>query len=173
MTSNGALPRMVWLVPPLPVTATGTSPGDAIQLFSERALAAAPGFALTPENAGAIAELCCSLEGIPLAIELAAARLRTLTVDQIRMRVADRFGLLTLGDRTAPPRQRTLRAAIDWSHDLLSQREQVLLRRLSYFAGWSVEMAEQVPVDLGELFRSGNASAGISHVVNLPEGRRV
>ena len=137
----------VWLVPPLPVTATGTSPGDAVQLFSERALAAAPGFALTPENAGAIAELCCSLEGIPLAIELAAARLRTLTVDQIRMRVADRFGLLTLGDRTAPPRQRTLRAAIDWSHDLLSQREQVLLRRLSYFAGWSVEMAEQVCAD--------------------------
>ena len=109
----------VWLVPPLPVTATGTSPGDAVQLFAERALAAAPGFALTPENAGAVAELCRSLDGIPLAIELAAARLRTLTVDQIRMRVADRFGLLTLGDRTAPPRQRTLRAAIDWSHDLL------------------------------------------------------
>ena len=134
----------VWPVPPLPVTATGTSPGDAVQLFSERALAAAPGFALTPENAGAVAELCRSLDGIPLAIELAAARVRTLTVDQIRMRMADRFGLLTLGDRTAPPRQRTLRAAIDWSHDLLSQREQVLLRRLSYFAGWSVEMAERV-----------------------------
>ena len=144
----------VWPVPPLPVTATGTSPGDAVQLFSERALAAAPGFALTPENAGAVAELCRSLDGIPLAIELAAARLRTLTVDQIRMRVADRFGLLTLGDRTAPPRQRTLRAAIDWSHDLLSQREQVLLRRLSYFAGWSVEMAEQVCAD--ELVPAGS-----------------
>jgi predicted ATPase/DNA-binding CsgD family transcriptional regulator len=144
----------VWPVPPLPVTATGTSPGDAVQLFSERALAAAPGFALTPENAGAVAELCRSLDGIPLAIELAAARVRTLTVDQIRMRVADRFGLLTLGDRTAPPRQRTLRAAIDWSHDLLSQREQVLLRRLSYFAGWSVEMAERVCAD--ELVPAGS-----------------
>ena len=144
----------VWLVPPLPVTATGTSPGDAVQLFSERALAAAPGFALTPENAGAVAELCRSLDGIPLAIELAAARVRTLTVDQIRMRVADRFGLLTLGDRSAPPRQRTLRAAIDWSHDLLSQREQVLLRRLSYFAGWSVEMAERVCAD--ELVPAGS-----------------
>ncbi len=137
----------VWAVPPLPVTATGTSPGDAVQLFSERAQAAAPGFALTPENAGAVAELCRSLDGIPLAIELAAARVRTLTVDQIRMRMADRFGLLTLGDRAAPPRQRTLRAAIDWSHDLLSQREQVLLRRLSYFTGWSVEMAERVCAD--------------------------
>ncbi|MGZ4434987.1 MAG: ATP-binding protein, partial [Trebonia sp.] len=144
----------VWLVPPRPVTATGTSPGDAVQLFSERALAAAPGFALTPENAGAVAELCCSLDGIPLAIELAAARVRTLTVDQIRMRVADRFGLLTLGDRSAPPRQWTLRAAIDWSHDLLSQREQVLLRRLSYFAGWSVEMAERVCAD--ELVPAGS-----------------
>jgi predicted ATPase/DNA-binding CsgD family transcriptional regulator len=144
----------VWPVPPLPVTATGTSPGDAVQLFSERALAAAPGFALTPENAGAVAELCRSLDGIPLAIELAAARVRTLTVDQIRMRVADRFGLLTLGERTAPPRQRTLRAAIDWSHDLLSQREQVLLRRLSYFAGWSVEMAEWVCAD--ELMPAGS-----------------
>jgi len=144
----------VWLVPPLPVTATGTSPGDAVQLFSERALAAAPGFALTPENAGAVAELCGSLDGIPLAIELAAARVRTLTVDQIRMRAADRLGLLTLGDRSAPPRQRTLRAAIDWSHDLLSQREQVLLRRLSYFAGWSVEMAERVCAD--ELVPTGS-----------------
>jgi predicted ATPase/DNA-binding CsgD family transcriptional regulator len=137
----------VWAVPPLPVTATGTSPGDAVQLFSERAQAAAPGFELTTENAGAVADLCRSLDGIPLAIELAAARVRTLTVDQIRMRMPDRFGLLTLGDRAAPPRQRTLRAAIDWSHDLLSQREQVLLRRLSYFAGWSVEMAERVCAD--------------------------
>jgi predicted ATPase/DNA-binding NarL/FixJ family response regulator len=137
----------VWPVPPLPVTAIGTSPGDAVRLFSERALAASQAFALTPENADAVAELCRSLDGIPLAIELAAARVRTLTVDQIRMRVADRFGLLTLGDRAAPPRQRTLRAAIDWSHDLLTQQEQVLLRRLSLFAGWSVEMAEYVCAD--------------------------
>jgi len=137
----------VWPVPPLPFAPSGRSPGAAVQLFSERARAAAPDFTLTPENAGVVAQLCRSLEGIPLAIELAAARARTLTVDQIRMRVADRFALLTLGDRTAPPRQRTLRAAIDWSHDLLTPREQVLLRRLSVFAGWSVEMAEQVCSD--------------------------
>ena len=137
----------IWPVPPLPVASSGPFPGDAVQLFSERAAAAAPGFALTPENAGAAAELCHSLDGIPLAIELAAARVRTLTVDQIRMRVADRFGLLTMGNRAAPPRQRTLRATIDWSHDLLTSREQVLLRRLSAFAGWSVEMAEQVCSD--------------------------
>jgi predicted ATPase/DNA-binding CsgD family transcriptional regulator len=137
----------VWLVPPLPVASSGRTPGDAVRLFSERAAAAAPGFAPTQSDAGAIAELCRSLDGIPLAIELAAARVRTLTIEQIRMRVADRFALLTIGDRAAPPRQRTLRAAIDWSHDLLTPREHVLLRRLSVFAGWSVEMAELVCSD--------------------------
>jgi predicted ATPase/DNA-binding CsgD family transcriptional regulator len=137
----------VWPVPPLPVAADGGSPGAAVQLFTERAVAAVPGFALTPENAGEVAELCRSLDGIPLAIELAAARVRTLTVKQIRERVVDRFELLTLGDRTAPARQRTLRAAIDWSHDLLTPPEQVLLRRLSAFTGWSIEMAERVCPD--------------------------
>jgi predicted ATPase/DNA-binding CsgD family transcriptional regulator len=137
----------VWPVPPLPVAADGGSPGAAVQLFTERAVAASPSFALTPENAGAVAEVCRSLDGIPLAIELAAARVRTLTVAQIRDRVADRFELLTRGDRTAPARQRTLRAAIDWSHDLLIPREQMLLRRLSVFTGWSVEMAERVCSD--------------------------
>jgi predicted ATPase/DNA-binding CsgD family transcriptional regulator len=163
----------VWPVPPLPVAASGPSPGDAVQLFSERAVAAAPGFALTPENAGAVAELCRSLDGIPLAIELAAARVRTLTVEQIRMRVADRFGLLTLGDRAAPPRQRTLRATIDWSHDLLSQREQVLLRRLSHFAGWSVEMAECVCADeqvpAGSVLDTLGALLDKSLVIREPE----
>ncbi len=84
---------------------------------------------------------------MPLAIELAAARIRALSVEQIRMRVTDRFGLLTTGDRAAAARQRTLRATIDWSHDLLTEREQVLLRRLSVFAGWSLEMAEDVCTD--------------------------
>jgi hypothetical protein len=84
---------------------------------------------------------------VPLAIELAAARVRTLSVEQIAARLADRFGLLTTGNRTAPPRQRTLRAAMDWSYELLSASEQVLLRRLSVFVGWSLEMAEQVCSD--------------------------
>jgi DNA-binding NarL/FixJ family response regulator len=84
---------------------------------------------------------------MPLAIELAAARVRTLSVPQILERLADRFGLLTTGGRAAPPRQRTLRAAIDWSHSLLTDGERVLLRRLSVFAGWSLEMAELVCAD--------------------------
>ena len=91
--------------------------------------------------------VCRALDGLPLAIELAAAWVRVLSVDQIAARLGDRFRLLTSGDRTAPPRQQTLRAAIDWSYDLLSEPEQVLLRRLSVFAGWSLEMAEQVCAD--------------------------
>jgi predicted ATPase/DNA-binding CsgD family transcriptional regulator len=137
----------VWPVPPLPVARADRSPGEAVQLFSERAVAALPGFAVTPSNVNAVTELCRSLEGMPLAIELAAAMVRALSVEQIRMRVADRFGLLIMGNRTAPPRQRTLRAAIDWSYDLLTNRERVLLRRLSVFAGWSLEMAEEVCTD--------------------------
>jgi len=146
--------EMVWPVPPLtvaPADAKGALSvlawSEASQLFANRALAADPSFALTPANAGVVAELCRALEGIPLAIELAAARVRALSVEQILERIADRFGLLTTGARTAPPRQRTLRAAIDWSHDLLAEPEQVLLRRLAVFASWSLEMAERVCSD--------------------------
>jgi predicted ATPase/DNA-binding NarL/FixJ family response regulator len=137
----------IWPVPPLAVTSANGSRSEAVRLFAERAAAIAPGFALTPANGAAVAAICRSLDGIPLAIELAAARVRALTVEQIRMRVADRFGLLTTGDRAAAPRQQTLRAAIDWSHDLLTEREKALLRRLSVFAGWSLEMAEIVCTD--------------------------
>jgi len=137
----------VWPVPPLAVASADESVAEAVRLFAERAAATDPGFALTQGNTGAVAATCRSLDGIPLAIELAAARIRALSVEQIRIRVADRFGLLTMGDRAAPPRQQTLRATIDWSHDLLTKREQVLLRRLSVFAGWSLEMAEQVCTD--------------------------
>ena len=141
----------VWQVPPLSLPRPGTaetpeelSRYEAIRLFSDRAEASLSGFALDAGNASAVAALCRSLDGVPLAIELAAAWVRVLSVEQILIRLADRFRLLTSGDRTAPPRQRTLRAAIDWSHDLLADREQVLLRRLSVFAGWSLEMAEQM-----------------------------
>ena len=141
----------VWQVPPLSLPRPGTAeePGElcryeAVRLFGDRAGASLPGFALGPANAAAVGVLCRSLDGVPLAIELAAAWVRVLSVEQIVMRLDDRFRLLTSGDRTAPPRQRTLRAAMDWSHDLLAAREQVMLRRLSVFAGWSLEMAEQV-----------------------------
>jgi predicted ATPase/DNA-binding CsgD family transcriptional regulator len=131
----------VWQVPPLSVAP------ESVRLFVDRAAASVPGFAIGPGNQEAIAALCRDLDGIPLAIELAAARVRALSVEQIRDRLADRFGLLTTGDRTAPERQRTLRAAIEWSHDLLTPQEQVLMRRLSVFAGWSLEMAESVCSD--------------------------
>ncbi len=144
----------VWPVPPLSVpppgaalTAEGAESYEAVRLFADRAAAALPGFAIGPGNATAVAALCRGLDGVPLAIELAAARVPALSVAQIAARLPDRFGLLTRGDRTAPARQRTLRAAIDWSHGLLTVSEQVLLRRLSVFAGWSLEMAEQVCPD--------------------------
>jgi predicted ATPase/DNA-binding NarL/FixJ family response regulator len=137
----------IWQVPPLAVASADGSVAEAVRLFADRAAAIAPGFTLTQANADAVAAICRSLDGIPLGIELAAARVRALSVEQVRMRVADRFALLTTGDRAAAPRQQTLRAAIDWSHDLLTEREQALLRRLSVFAGWSLEMAEMVCTD--------------------------
>src|SRR6202011_5624338 len=95
--------------------------------------------------APALVKVCRRLDGIPLAIELAAARLRVLTVEQIAARLDDRFRLLTGGSRTALRRQQTLRALVDWSHDLLSDREQTLFRRLAVFAGgWQLEAAEEV-----------------------------
>jgi predicted ATPase/DNA-binding CsgD family transcriptional regulator len=120
---------------------------EAIQLFVDRAAAVRPGYALTSGNCAAIVQLCRTLDGVPLAIELAAARIRALSVEQIAARIDDRFRLLASGDRTAPPRQQTLQAAVDWSFDLLTQDEQILLRRLSVFAGWSLDMAEQVCAD--------------------------
>jgi DNA-binding CsgD family transcriptional regulator/Tfp pilus assembly protein PilF len=106
-----------------------------------------PGFALDPENAPAIMRICQTLDGIPLAIELAAARARALSVGQIASRLDDRFQLLASGDRTAAPRHQTLRATVDWSYELLTGPEQVLLRRLAVFAGWDLEMAERVCSD--------------------------
>jgi predicted ATPase/DNA-binding CsgD family transcriptional regulator len=136
-------------VPPANAVEAASEPHcyEAIRMFADRAAASLPGFAIGPANAVAAATLCRALDGIPLAIELAAAWVRVLSVEQIAARLTDRFALLTIGGRTAPPRQRTLRATIDWSHELLSTSEQVLLRRLSVFAGFSLEMAEQVCSD--------------------------
>ncbi len=117
----------------------------AVQLFRDRALAVKPDFTLAADNCAAIAQICRRLDGIPLAIELAAARARVLTPQQIAERLDDRFRLLTGGSRTALPRQRTLHALIDWSYDLLSHPECILLRRLSVFSGgWTLEAAEAV-----------------------------
>jgi predicted ATPase/DNA-binding CsgD family transcriptional regulator len=118
---------------------------DAIRLFVDRAGTVAPDFELTEQNAPAVARVCRMLDGMPLAIELAAARVRVLSVEQICSRLEGSFALLAGGRRAADPRQRTLRATMDWSHDLLSEEERVLFRRLSVFAGGStLEAAEKV-----------------------------
>ncbi len=117
----------------------------AVRLFVERARDAVGAFSMTAENAPAIVEICHRLDGIPLAIELAAVRVKVLTVEEIAERLDDRFRLLTGGSRTALQRHQTLRSLIDWSHSLLTGTEQMLLRRLAVFAGgWTLEAAEQV-----------------------------
>lgn len=123
---------------------------EAVRLFADRAALSQPGFGLTQDNAATVARICGQLDGIPLAIELAAARVRALSVDAIASRLGDRFRLLTGGTRTALPRQQTLRAVMDWSYDLLTEPERVLLRRLSVFAGgFSLEAAQAVGVPAG------------------------
>jgi non-specific serine/threonine protein kinase len=142
----------VWQVPSLSLPPAdgpaGLEPAlasEAVRLFVERARAARPDFELTERNVGHVEEVCRQLDGIPLAIELAAARLRVLGVEQIAARLQDRFQLLSSGYRTAPPRHQTLRAVLDWSHDLLVEPEQVLLRRLAAFAGgFTLDAAEAV-----------------------------
>ncbi len=118
---------------------------EATRLFVERAVAVLPSFELTEHNAGAVATICRRLDGIPLAIELAAARVRALSAEAISERLNDRFRILVGGDRTALPRQQTLRALVDWSYELLVADERHLLNRLSVFAGgWTLEAAESV-----------------------------
>src|SRR6185503_12165992 len=118
---------------------------ESVRLFVERAEVIQPGFVLTNANASTVAQICHRLDGIPLAIELAVARVKMMRVEQVAARLDDRFRLLTGGSRTALPRHQTLQALIDWSYDLLSEPERVLLRRLSVFAGgWTLEGAESV-----------------------------
>jgi predicted ATPase/class 3 adenylate cyclase len=136
-----------WPVPPLAVLnpsrdlfqtsdiVATVSQYEAVRLFLDRAMAVKPGFVLTPQNAAAVAQICWRLDGIPLAIELAAARARVLAPEQIAQRLDDRFRLLTGGGRSVLPHQQTLRTLIDWSHDLLSESERVLFQRLGVFGG--------------------------------------
>jgi predicted ATPase/class 3 adenylate cyclase len=141
-----------WRVPSLPVPDPERLPAleqvaesAAVALFVDRARAASPSFQLTKDNAPLVVQVCQRLDGIPLAIELAARRLSLLSLPQMIARLNDRFRLLTGGRRTALPRQQTLRAAIDWSHELLAEPERTLLRRVSVFAGgFSVELAEEI-----------------------------
>jgi non-specific serine/threonine protein kinase len=132
-------------LPPLALSADDMAQFDAIRLFVERARAVVPDFALTPENAADLTSICQRLDGMPLAIELASARLNILTIEQIAARLDDRFRLLGAAAHVTQSHHHTLRAAIDWSYELLSAPEQAMLRRLSVFAGaWSLATAEAV-----------------------------
>jgi predicted ATPase len=149
--------ELEWRVPPLETpdpnlreSSERLNRYSAVRLFVARAGAVATGFRLTEENSAAIASICRRLDGIPLAIELAASRIKSLGVVQIAARLDDRFRLLTGGSRTALPRHQTLGALIDWSYGLLSESERAMFRRLSVFAGgWTLEAAEAVCVGEG------------------------
>jgi predicted ATPase/DNA-binding SARP family transcriptional activator/DNA-binding CsgD family transcriptional regulator len=151
--SLNATGEVSWVVPSLSVpearqkasTAEELEGYESVRLFVERARQRDPSFVLTPRNATAMSQTCRRLDGMPLAIELAAARAKVLSVEQIAGRLDESLGLLTAGGRTTLPRQKTLRATIDWSYALLSEDEQTLFRRLSAFAGgFTLEAAEAV-----------------------------
>lgn len=144
--------EMTWRVPSLKVPNPAAVPDpdelcrfDAVRLFVDRAIESKPGFAVTAQNAGALLNVCHRLGGIPLALELAATRVKVLSCEQIADRLDHQFRLLTGGARNALPRHQTLRAAVDWSYDLLSDRERMLFRQLSVFpGGFSLEAAESI-----------------------------
>jgi predicted ATPase/class 3 adenylate cyclase/DNA-binding CsgD family transcriptional regulator len=150
----GVMGETIWRVPGLAFPAVGAADAfpeqpetEAMRLFSERAVAVVPSFRMSNHTA-AVADVCRQLDGIPLAIELAAARIAALSPEQIAERVGDRFRLLVSGSRTAPRRQQTLRATMDWSYDLLTEPERTLFNRLSVFAGGcTLEAAEVVCAD--------------------------
>jgi len=151
----GVTGEVVWPVPPLAVPDPGNLPPtpsllryEAVRLLADRAAAVEPGFTVDAGNALAVAQVCYRLDGMPLAIELAAARIRVLTVEEIAARLEESFAVLAGRSRTALPQQRTLRATMDWSHDLLTDAERILFRRLSVFAGgFTLEAAEAVCAD--------------------------
>jgi predicted ATPase len=136
--------EVTWQVPPMRAE-------EAMQLFMERARSVRPDFELAKGEDALLVQLCQQLDGLPLAIELAASRLRLLSLEQIAARLDDRFGLLTGGNRLAPLKQQTLRTMMDWSYDLLSEAERMMLRRLSIFsADWTLELAEAICADSTE-----------------------
>jgi non-specific serine/threonine protein kinase len=150
---------------------------EAVRLFIDRAAAAQPAFQLTQQTAMAVADICHRVEGIPLAIELAAARMRTMSVENLAERLNDRFRLLTRGDPTAAPRLQTLRALIDWSYDHLTDHERALFRRLAVFVGgWTLDAAEAIgasdDVDAVEVLDLLSELIEKSLVTMEAEGRR-
>jgi predicted ATPase/DNA-binding CsgD family transcriptional regulator len=179
LASSRAPLRVRWehevAITPLAVPQTGATTADeiarsaSVQLFVERVRAIRPNFQLTDENAGDVAEICSRLDGLPLAIELVAARVRTLPPATLRERLAKRLDLLTGGPRDLPARQQTLRDAIDWSYHLLSRAEQGLFRRLAVFvSGCTLEAAETVCApDQLELAVLNGLSALVEHSLLL------
>jgi predicted ATPase/DNA-binding SARP family transcriptional activator len=165
----GLAGEVVWRVPSLSVPYTDDLPQEmtgyeAVRLFAERARLKLPAFQLTLEDAPAVVEVCQKLEGIPLAIELATARMGTLSVRQISERLEDPLGLLSVGGRTAASRQQTLRGTLDWSYELLGEFERALFGRFSVFAGgWTLEAAEAVGV--GEGIEEGDVLDTLSGLV--------
>ncbi|MFN7954940.1 MAG: adenylate/guanylate cyclase domain-containing protein [bacterium] len=154
-----------------------TAASEAVRLFVDRAASVSPTFALSEANVSVVIDICRRLDGIPLAIELAAARATSLSVEKLASRLGDRFRLLTRGSRVGLPRQQTLRALIDWSHELLAEEQRVLLRRLAAFAGsFSLEAAEAVcaggDVDEGDVLDLLTDLVEKSLVVLEPGGER-
>lgn len=150
---------------------------ESVKLFIDRAVSVNSNFTVTNSNAPALADICHRLDGIPLAIELAAARIKVLSVEQIQEKLSDRFKLLTGGKRTALPRQQTLKALIDWSFDLLSDNEKILWRRLSVFpGGWNLQNAEEICSDENlDVYEILDLISGLLEksviVFNEPDGR--
>lgn len=185
----GIMGEKVYLVPPLAVPdPTGLPQGTAtrlrvlqsyegVQLFMDRAQAVNATFELTSDNAAVIAQICARLEGVPLAIEFAAARMKAMTAEQVAERLHDHLRLLNTGNRSAASRQQTLRATLDWSYALLGLQERILLRRASIFAGgWTLEAAEQVAsqdgIDAVEIAEIQSALADKSMIrFDEPTGR--
>jgi len=142
---------------------------EAVQLFLERAQAVRPGFELTPDTTAAVEQICRRLDGIPLAIELATARLQVLAVEQLAAYLENRFWWLTSGNQLALPRQQTLRATLEWSYSLLTRQERLLFQRLSVFAGWgTLEAIEEICSDQDEAGQLPAATAldALSQLVN-------
>ena len=179
----GVKGEIAYAVPPLNIPDSKSDlstlmDSESGRLFVERALTASASFSLTQTNASTIAQICLRLDGIPLALELAAARVKMMSVDEIAKRLDDRFRLLKGGARTTIPRQQTLRSMIDWSYNLLSEQEKILFRRLAVFVGgWTLEAAESVCGGEGSAgFESNQILDLLSQLVNkslvLVETRR-
>jgi predicted ATPase/DNA-binding SARP family transcriptional activator len=168
--SLGVAGEVQWPIPPLGSPAAGASDAeaatsDAVLLFVQRASAVQPAFVLQPELMPAVGDICRRLDGLPLAIELAAARVKVMPVAQIAARLDDRFHLLTGGTRTVLPRHRTLRALVDWSYDLLTDPERTAFDQFSVFSGgWSLEAAEHVCAAAG--IEAGEVIDVIAHLVD-------